>query len=307
MIRRSYALIVLGVGLAVLVASVLKLLPGGLALGGGLAFLGCLMLGLSFVPVKPTPEDAPPPMSAVERIAGMFYQPARVYESLRARPHWLAALLLIAVLSFAYTQAFVRRLTPERIAEFTTSKVVESGFVQPEMAEKMKQDQVDAAKSPIRVVGSGVNQFVSMFVVMAILGALFMLAVMMFGGRIGYWQAFAMAIHSAVPIVIIQRLLSLAILYVKDPEGIHPLLGQETLVTDNLGVLFSPAEHPVLFSMATFIGVLSFYRLWLMATGFRHTGERVSSTSSWAIAIIFWLLGLIIAVASSALFGNFLS
>ena len=51
----------------------------------------------------------------------------------------------------------------------------------------------------------------------------------------------------SVPIVVIQKLISFPLLYIKDIDDIHPIMGQETLVQDNLGVLFTPADHPVLF------------------------------------------------------------
>jgi hypothetical protein len=101
--------------------------------------------------------------------------------------------------------------------------------------------------------------------------------------------------------------LSLVLLFVKDPDDLHPVLGQGGLVTDNLGALVKPGEHPVLFGLLSAFGVLAFYHVWLTATGLRHAGERVSSGSAWTIAIVFWGIGLLFAVASSALFGGFIS
>ncbi|PYT03927.1 MAG: hypothetical protein DMF65_03180, partial [Acidobacteria bacterium] len=79
------------------------------------------------------------------------------------------------------------------------------------------------------------------------------------------------------------------------------------LVTDNLSVLVKSAEHPILFTVLSFFGILSFYRLWLTATGLRNGGERVSSSAAWSVAIIFWLIGLLLLTAFSALFSNFIS
>ena len=78
-------------------------------------------------------------------------------------------------------------------------------------------------------------------------------------------------------------------------------------MTDNLGALVSPAEHPILFGALSAFGVLTFYYLWLVATGLRNGGERVSSSSAWTLAIILWGIGLLIRVGSNALFGNFFS
>ena len=275
--------------------------------GGSLLLLGLVLLGLSFVPTREPAGDAPPPMSVGARLAGIFFEPSNVFQNLRAHPRWLVALVLIAALGYGYSLAFTRRVTPERIAEFTTEKVVESGFVPAEAAERMKADQIEAAKSPARVAAGAVGHFTSVFVITAIIAALYMLAVMVFGGRIGYWQALSVAVYAALPAIIIDKLLSLVILYLKSPDDLHPVLGQNTLVTDNLGALFSPAQNPVLFSLASAIGVLSFYRLWMLATGLRHGSERLSKGSAWAVAIIFWLIVVLFGVVMSLLFPQFIS
>ncbi|HET6647921.1 MAG TPA: YIP1 family protein, partial [Pyrinomonadaceae bacterium] len=142
---------------------------------------------------------------------------------------------------------------------------------------------------------------------MAFLAALYMLGVLVFGGRINYWQSFAAVIYASLPVVVIQKVLSLILLYIKSVDDIHPLMGQETLVQDNLGILFSPADHPVLFVAASAIGILSFYGLWLKATGLRNAGQKVSKGAAWGTAITFWLLGLMLIMIITALFPSFIS
>ena len=122
-----------------------------------------------------------------------------------------------------------------------------------------------------------------------------------------FWQVLSTLFYAAVPIVVIQKVLGLVLLYLKSPDDIHPILGQETLVQDNLGVLFSPANHPVIFVLATAIGILSFYGLWLKATGLKNAGTRVSTNVAWGVAITFWLLGTLLITGLTALFPNFIS
>ena len=81
--------------------------------------------------------------------------------------------------------------------------------------------------------------------------------------------------------------------------------GQETLVTDNLGILFKAAEHPVLFVAASAIGILSFYKLWLTATGLREGGYKVSSSAGWGVAITLWVIVLLFGMAIAAIFPGF--
>lgn len=306
-VKRLHAIVVAAVGAVALVLGVLKVLPGGAAAGGSLLVLGLVLLGLSFVPTREPAGPAPAPMSEGARLAGIFFEPSNVFQNLRAHPRWLVAFLLITAISYGYSLAFQRRVTPERIVEFTTGKIVESGFLPPEQAERMKADQIEAAKSPAQMAAGAFSTFTSIFVITAIIAALYMLAVMLFGGRIGYWQALSVAAYAALPAVIIDKVLSFVILYLKSPDDVHPLLGQNTLVTDNLGALVTPAQNPVIFSLASAIGVLSFYRLWLLATGLRHGSERLSKGGAWGIAIIFWLIVVLFYVAMSLLFPQFIS
>ena len=128
-----------------------------------------------------------------------------------------------------------------------------------------------------------------------------------FGGRMNFWQAFAAVMYSYMPVAVISKLVSLVILFIKAPDDIHPLIGQETLLTDNLGILFKPADHPVLFVLGSAIGVLSFYGLWLKAKGLANAGQKVSSTAAWGVSITLWVLSLIIGMIFATLFAGFMS
>ena len=302
-VRRTYAYVVVGVGLLLLLLGALKIVPGLLGAGIGLALLGLLLFGLSFVP-RPADTTETAPMPFHERLVGLFFEPSRVFRSLRAHPAWLAALVVITLLNFSYSAAFMRRLTPERVVGYQVDKLAESGWMPPEVAAQQRAEGIAGARDPVRVAGGAVTSFVGYFCLMAFMAGLGLLLVLLFGGRINFWQTFSALVHAALPVTIIQQLLNLVLLYVKDPDDIHPILGQGGLVTDNLGALFSPGEHPILFAAASNIGLLIFYRVWLTATGLRHAGERVSSGTGWAVAIAFWLVGLLLSVGSSALFGN---
>jgi hypothetical protein len=298
--------VVFGVGLLLVVAALLKV-GVGFGPGAALCFLGLALFGLSFIPHAHAVEDAPAPMPFFEKLGNIFFEPSAVFRNLRAHPRWFGALLISALLSFVYTTAFTQRLTPERIVSFTLDKVAEKGWLPPEALAQAKEQGIAEAKSPPKIAGNAVTTFVGAFVLSCIFAGLYMLFVLLFGGRLGFWQGLSLAVWAALPPVLIGKVLSLVLLYVKDPDDIHPLLGQNTLVTDNLGALVRPADSPVLFSVLSAFGVLAFYHLWLTATGLRHASDRLSKGSAWTIAIIFWGIGLLFAVASSALFGSFIS
>jgi Yip1 domain len=299
------ALVVLGI--IVLIGGIVSFIPGGLGTGGSLCALGVLFVGLSFTSLPYVP-DAPPPMSTVGRLTGIFFEPTSVFRNLRAHPRWLAAILIIGCLNAAYLAAFYQRLTPERIVDFTFEKLKDSPIKPPEDRMALaRQQALDAAKLPLARAGNAVKTIVGVFFGVAFFAALYLLGVLAFGGRMHFWQAYAVAAYAAFPVLVIQKVISFIILFVKSPDDIHPLIGQETLVTDNLGILFKAAEHPVLYVTASAIGILSFYKLWLTAKGLSEGGYKVSSSAGWGVAITLWVLGLFLGIAAAAIFPSFLS
>lgn len=304
---RVAAIILFVLGIAVLIAGLGKIVPGGLGTGGAVAFLGALFFGLSFIRLPEVKPDAPAPLGTLEQLGGIFYEPTRVFRNLRSHPRWLAGLLVIAFLNVAYVFAFTQRLTPERIVNYTVDKMAETPFIPPDAVEKARDQGLQDAKSPAMKAGNVVKGVVGAFVFMCFIAGVYLVVLLAFGGRINFWQAFAVAVYSALPVVVVTKVVSFILLYLKSPDDIHPLMGQETLLQDNLGLLFSPKDNPVLFVAATAIGILSFYKLWLTAKGLHEGGERVSSSAGWGVSITLWVLWLIFSIAITALFPSFIS
>ena len=306
---RPFAIGAFALGLIFVVGGIARFLAGGLGTGAALCFLGVLVFVLSFIRMPLVP-DSERPLSWFEKVTGVFYEPARVFRNLRVHPYWIGAFLTIWVMTTIYSTAFIQRITPERITDHTTEKIAQMGppfAPPPEAMERIRTDQLESLKNPVQRVGSALKSAVGIFVFGTIAAALGLLGVLVFGGRINFWQAMAVTFYSVLPVVAIQKILGLVILYLKSPDDLHPILNQETTLQDNLGILFSPAEHPILFVMASFIGLTSFYGLWLRAKGLHWGATKVSKGTGWGVAIMLWVLILIVATIFTALFPGFIS
>jgi hypothetical protein len=296
-------------GLIVVGGGAAKCISGGLTTGAAICFFGIVLIALSFVPLPAIPEPEAP-LSFFEKLAGVFFEPSRVFRNLRAHPHWVGAFAVMCVLSAIYSFAFVQRITPERIVDHTAQKLAEMGppfAPPPERLQAVRDQQLQQLTNPAERVGGVVKQFVGIFVVGVIIAALSLLGILAFGGRMNFWQALAVTFFSGLPVIAIQKVLGLVILYLKAPEDLHPVLNQQTTLQDNLGILISPAAHPVLFVIASFIGFTSFYGLWLRAKGLHLGATRASSGQGWGVSIVLWVLLLILATIFTALFSNFIS
>jgi hypothetical protein len=302
---RIPGIILLVVGVILEVLGIPKIVPGGFFIGVPFFIWGICLFAFSFIRLPKRAEAAP--MSVMETITGIFYEPTRVFQYLRTNPQWLVAFLIIAFLNIGYSMAFTQRLGAERIVTHLTDKMAQTPFIPPEAVERAKVEQLQALKNPVQRSIVAINSVAWTWVRMAVVAALILLFVLVFGGRINYWQAFAVSVYSELPYTVIQRVISFILLYVKSPDDIHPIMGQETLVQDNLGVLFSPAEHPILFVLAAQIGVLAIYTLWLRAVGLRNAGDKVSNTAAWGTTIIMRLAFIAFLVIITALFPAFIS
>jgi len=208
------------------------------------------------------------------------------------------------VLASIYAYAFVQRITPERIIDHSRQQMESLGSwaPPPEIRERQLAGQLEAMKSPVRLAAASLNSIPFLFIILAIATGLSLLLMLAFGGRLNFWQALAVTMYAALPVVVIQKVLGLVILYLKAPEDLHPILNRDTTLQDNLGLFFSPSSHPVLFVLASFIGLTSLYGLWLRAKGLHLGATRASSGAGWGVAITMWFLLMLFVVTITALF-----
>src|SRR4029450_10426638 len=124
---RPFAIGLFVLGLITMVLAILKTISIEVFSGVALCAFGMALFGLSFVrlPVVPNADEAPLP--PLQKVLGIFYEPTRVFRNLRVHPHWVAAYLVVAILTVVYTFAFVQRLTPERIVNHRMDKIAEMG------------------------------------------------------------------------------------------------------------------------------------------------------------------------------------
>jgi len=308
--NRTAGIISAVAGLLIVVLSVLKVVPGLTGPGVALIFLGGLVIGLSFV--KGPEQDDTPRMSTPATLANIFVSPSEVFQNLRRHPRWLAAVLITTLLGVVFSNLFLQRLTPERVVNHSIDKTLEMPMVanNPEAANSVRasRDQTLAdTKNPVKRAAQVASSFTGAVYLTAIVALVFFLFALAMGGKLNYWQAFAVAAYAGFPVAVIRYVLSSVILYLKDPVDIHPILGQSSLLQDNLSFLVNPAEHPVLYVVLASFSLLMFYWLFLNVTGLKNAGEKVSSATAWAASLTIWIVLICFGAVVAVMFPSFFS
>jgi hypothetical protein len=310
--RRIVGIIIFAVGLLLLLSAlVLKVSVMWLGIFG--MFVGAVAFGLSFIPRRAPRADAPAPLPPADRITRVFYEPEPVFKNIKHHPRWLAGFLVLTFFAATYQVALTQRLGAGRFAEDEATRRIEGGLVQtdkisPDDYRQAKISEANAHATLIKITWPLWTAGI-LFVVMSILAGAYLLCVIAFGGKMDFWQALSVAVYGSLPPAVISMILSLVLLYVQSPENIIPLEAQRHgLARADLGLLFKVTDpinntlaRPVVYTLASAVGLFQLYGWWVTVNGLKNAGEKISGGSAWAIVIILWLLGMMLATVGAAL------
>jgi len=229
-------------------------------------------------------------MSTAETLTGIFFEPSRTFEALRARPRFLVAGLLVFILTCLVTAGLYARVD---MAQFIRDRIEQSPRAA-QVTEEQKERQVRVGK----IIGM---VFIPLAVPVMIAGgaALYLLGVLAMGGSISYKKALAVWCYSWLPQSLLGALIALLVLFLKSPDSIVP----ENLVATNPAALMSTETSKVLIALLRQFDLLRFFGMFLAALGLRKVA-KISSGQAWAVVLGLWFLGLLLAVGSAAIFGG---
>ncbi len=243
-------------------------------------------------PIAPPSASAPtgPEMSTAETLSGVFFEPSRTFEALRSRPRFLVAALIILIMTCLVTAVMYMRVD---MGQFIRDRIEKSPNAA-QISEQQKETQVRVGK----MIGMVLIPL-SVPIAIAVGSALYMLLVMAFGGSITYKKSVAVWTYSWLPPAVFGTLIALLVLFLKSPDSIVP----ENLVATNPGALLGEESSKVLVAFLRQLDILRFYGLFLAALGLRKVA-KISSGAAWGVVLTLWILGLLFAVGSAALFGR---
>ena len=229
-------------------------------------------------------------LSTAETLTGIFFEPSRTFEALRARPRFLVAGLLVFILTCLVTAGLYARVD---MAQFIRDRIEQSPRAA-QVTEEQKETQIRVGK----IIGM---VFIPLAVPVMIAGgaALYLLGVLAFGGSITYKKALAVWCYSWLPQSVLGTLIALLVLFLKSPDSIVP----ENLVATNPAALMSTESSKVLIALLRQFDLLRFFGMFLAALGLRKVA-KISSGQAWGVVIVLWLIGLLLAVGSAAIFGG---
>jgi len=214
------------------------------------------------------PGISPPeeqPMSFFQRLTSAYFEPSKAFADVNRKPSWLALFIILALLSMATVVVVAVRIDREALIRAS----IESYGAQ---ITDEQMDQIVASQSSFLAKYGGIIYAPIIIIAKYLaLAGIFVVLFMLTGASLNYRKTLAVTFWGLGPPEIIQAILSVLILFLKDPDTINVTQG---VVMSNLGALVDSKAHPFMASIAGSIDVFSFWAMALLATGIAAISER---------------------------------
>jgi hypothetical protein len=239
-------------------------------------------------------------MSTPETLSGIFFEPGRTFEALRARPRFLAAAIILVVCFLAATVVFFMKVDYDQMIR----QAIEISPRAEQMSPEQKEAAISMQTKPVfkYLFGFGAP-LIGVLIFIALGGAIYMLGSMAMGKKISYKQGMAVWSYSSLPPTILLTIANIIMFFVRPPDPADAAQARGGMVHANLGLLVDRTAHPVMVSLLGSLDLFIIYGLVLAAIGLRKTG-RMSSGAAWTIVIVVWLVGVLFKVGIAALLGQ---
>jgi len=244
----------------------------------------------------PPPESTPAPMSEFSRIAGVFFEPAKTFEDVAARPRWLVPLLLVIFMTVVYMVTFSQRIGWERMMR----QRFESTSAGAQLTEEQKEQRVAMAArfAPIggfagALVGLPVTYLLESAILLGIVAG-------MLSAPVKFKQVFAVVCYSGL-LALISVPLSIAVMFLKNPDDFN----MQNPLMFNPGAFLDPLSgSKFMYSLASSLDLFSFWAIFLVATGLKAAGGRRLSFGGALMAVIApWAIYVLGKSALAGVFG----
>jgi len=229
-------------------------------------------------------------MSTAETLTGIFFEPSRTFEALRARPRFLVAGIVLLVLACLVTVLLYTRVD---MGQYIRDRIEKSPQAA-QMSDAQKDMQVKMGKNLGMLAIP-----VSVPIILAGGAALYLLGVLAFGGSISYKKSLAVWAYSSIPPSVLGALIAILVLFLKSADSIDP----EHMVATNPAVLLGEDASKILVAVLSQFDLLRFYGIFLAALGLRKVA-KISSTQAWGVVIALWAIGALLRIGSAAIFGR---
>jgi hypothetical protein len=259
---------------------------------------------------EPASPAEPAPLNFFSRITGIWFSPGETFTEIGSIKGSfgtiLAPIMAIIVIGAAFGVVGVQRMGLENLrreAERPIQQMVDKGWIQPDQAAKILEDQRKKITLTSMSIQYGMT-FGLIYVIFAlIIAGIFKLASVIMGWQNRFKYLFSVTLYTSLSVGIIFYLIGFALLFLKPADEIQ----LQTLVGSNLAVALNSIMGEgtltgFLKGLAMSVDVFAIWKLALLSIGFAAVSRKLKPTT---VGIILGGLYVLLALVSAPLAGTF--
>lgn len=236
--------------------------------------------------VSPSAQPEEKPLGGASKIINTFFEPKKVFESLKIKPTWLIPFLIVTLLgigSFYYTFPFIMAQQVERIQENEKIPEEQKELIIEKLTEKDHPPLWQLALAPI-------GTLVSLVIVAAVL---FFVFNVLLGGDSAFRRIFSVYCYSS--------LIAIPAMIVKFPL----IMMKENLnVQTSLALILSVNEKDTfLYSVLSSFDIFTIWQVILVSMGL-GVMYKYTTKKTFTAVLILWLIWILAKSGLSTLFGG---
>lgn len=208
-------------------------------------------------------------MNELSRVAGIFFEPSKTFADIAARPTFLLPMILMIVCGFANSYFIGQKIGWERIFRHQAETNSRMQQLTPEQREQTIATQVKFG-STLAMVGP----VVGVPIVALIEAALFLgIVAGIMSAPVRFKQVFAVVCWTGIT-YIVTTILTIVVIFLKNPDDFNM---QNPLAFNPAAFMDPQTSSKFLYSLASSLDLLSFWSIFLLATGLKAAaGKKLS-------------------------------
>jgi hypothetical protein len=232
-------------------------------------------------------------MSEMGRLAGVFFEPGKVFADLAGKPRWLVPILISIIIGLGFVYALNSRIGWDQ----TIRQGMAANPRTADMTPAQREQAIQTGAKFAAIVSWAGAILGPPFFVLAIAGILTGLFNALLGTELKFSQMFSITAYATL-VRVIFSLLIILLIYLKPPEDFDIRFNPFSI-----GGYLSRADTPkFLMSLLTSIDLFSIWTVVLLAIGFSVASKKLSFGKCLMAIAIPWLVA-VVAMAGLASMG----
>jgi hypothetical protein len=225
-----------------------------------------------------------PQMSFFQRLTGIFFEPTKTFEDIDRKATWIGIFIIMAILGMVVAYVMVSHIDT---AAMMRQQMEAKGMTEAQISTAIEAQQGSSLVKYLMYLGVIIAP-IAQIATYLIIAALFLLIFMMMGAPLTFKKTLAVTIWGMSPAGIVMSVLSVVLIYIKNPDSVDMAQG---VVMSNLGPLVNSKANPFLHSVLGSIDLFSFWIIVMLSIGLAAISGRKLTAKKAAIGVvILWVL-----------------